>query len=192
MSPSSTTQGAPWNAPANATRVSIALTFVFAALIMGGLGVVRLFSVFGNGWVFQKTERIAVIASVLTPAFLVCALFLVVAWSLYSQPKKAITGSRRLSTLAILAALYGPFYWALNSLWWHLLPILPGFTAGVFTKPLDNRLVFVVASCTLTVLLLISLRTIRDRIWHGQLAAPLIGLVISLLTSYAAYSFMRA
>ena len=155
MNASSTAPGAPWNAPANATRVSVSLIFVFAALIMGGLGVVRLFSLFGNSWVFQKTERVAVISSVLTPAFLVCALFLVAAWCLYSQPEKAITGSHRLSTLAILAALYGPFYWALDSLWWHLLPILPGFTAGVFTKPLDNRLVFVVASCTLTVLLLI-------------------------------------
>ena len=192
MSASSTVPGAPWNASTNSKHVSIASIFVFAALIMGGLGVVRLFSVFSNNWVFQKTERIAVVASVLTPCFLTCVLFLVAAWLLYSPPKQPITGSRTLSTIATLTALYGPFYWALNSLWWHLLPVLPGFTAGVFAKSLDNRLVFVAASCTLTVFLLISLRTIRDRLRHGQLAAPVIGLVISSLTSYAAYSFMRA
>jgi hypothetical protein len=160
---------------------------------MGGLGVAHSLSMLGNNWVFQRPERIAVVAAALVPAFLAGTLFLVAARLLYSPTQhKPIAGSRRFSTVAIVLALYAPFYWAIGSSWLHLLPVLPGFTAGLFTKPLDNRLAFVAASCTCTVLLLVSLCTIRDRMRHGRFTAPVIALVASVLASYAAYAFMRA
>jgi hypothetical protein len=152
---------------------------VFVALILGGLGVARSLSMFGNNWVFQRPERFAVVAAALAPAFIASALFLVAARLLYSPAQ-------------IVLALYVPFYWAVGSSSLHLLPVLPGFTAGLFTKPLDNSLAFVAASCTCTVLLLVSLCTIRDRMRHGRFIAPVIALVTSVLASYAAYAFMQA
>ncbi len=180
------------NLPTSAKRFTLASTLVFAALIMGGLGVVHSLSLLGNNGVFQRPERIAFVAAALLPAFLAGALFLVAARLLHSPThQKPIVGPRRFSTAAIVFALYAPFYWAIGSSWLHLLPVLPGFTAGMFTKPLDNRLAFVAASLTCTVWLLVSLCIIRNRIRHGRLIAPVIALVASGLASYSAYACMR-
>jgi hypothetical protein len=181
------------NLSANATRFALASILVCAALIMGGLGVAHTFSMLGNNWVFQRSGRIAVFAAAFFSAFISSTLFLVAARLLYSTTQqKPIAGSQRFSTAAIVLALYAPFYWAFNSSWLHLLPVLPGFTAGMFTKPLDSRLAFFAASGTCTVLLLVSLCIIRNRVRYGRFNAPVIALCASVIASYAAYSFMRA
>lgn len=191
-SPSISSSNEP-NWPSRVKRFTLTSIFVLAALTMGGFGVAHSFSMLGNSWVFQRSERIAIVTAALVPAFLASALFLVAARLLHSPTQqKPIAGLRRFSTAAIVFALYAPFYWAIGSSWLKLFPILPGFTAGMFTKPLDNRLAFVAASLTCTVLLVVSLCIIRNRMRHGRLIAPVMAFVVSILASYAAYAFMRA
>lgn len=192
MSASSAASATATDDPASTRWVSPAWTFLFAALVMGGFGVARLVTVFGNNWVFGNTDRLVVAASVVTSVFLSCALFLVTAWLLYFPSKIPANAAHGFSTPAILVAFYLPFFWALGSLGWHLLPILPGFPAAMLAKPLDSSLVFVASSGVLTLLLVASLRIIRDRMRHGQLVAPMIALGMSSLTSYAAFCFMQA
>lgn len=175
----------------SAKRFLLASVLVVSALIMGAIGGHRSFAALHNNWIAQAPERIAIAASALIPAFMTCGLLVIAARLLYSPTQKTMTGSRYSKT-AILVALYGPFYWAITSSWWLTFPVLPGFTAGLFTKPLDNQLAFMAASCICTVLIVVSLCTLHDRLRYGRFAAPVLALVMSSLTSMAAYAFMRA
>jgi len=173
-------------------RRCLATILCVAAIVMGATGVSRSIRMVGNSWVSQDVQRQLVVAAVLLPAFIACGVFSVSAWLICCGRRPSPGRTSLWSNLAVLLALYVPFFWAVSTTWQLQVPVLPGFTAGVFTRPLDSESAFIAASGTCTILLLYSLFTIRDRLCHGFSLAVGTALVISLASSYAAYSFMSA
>jgi len=178
--------------PFSRTSLWLVCILVLAALIMGTQTVTRAYSVAQTKWLFSDARHTVVVAATLGSALLTCCLFLTAAWLLFSSRHPISDKSHLLANIVIFAAVYGPFCWAIASSWRFLFPVLPGFVAGVFTKPMDNNIIFVTVSCLDTALIFLSLVVIRGRLRRGMLFSTVTALTISSLSSYASYCFMRA
>jgi hypothetical protein len=178
--------------PSNRKSWWIIGILVLAALIIGTETLAWAFSISQSTWLYSDARHAIVVAVTLVPAILTCCLFLTAAWILFSG-RNLISGKPKIfSSTLLFAAVYGPFCWTIVTSWWFLMPVLPGFVAGVFTKPMDNKVLFVIASGLDTALILVSLLVVCGRLQRGLFLSIVTALAISSLTSYAFYSYMRA
>jgi hypothetical protein len=178
--------------PSNRKLLWIVGILMLAALILGTKTVARAISIAQSTWLYSDVGHAIVVAVTLVPAMLTCCLFLTAAWLLFSGRNPISRKPNVLASTVLFTAVYGPFCWAIVTSWWILMPVLPGFVAGVFTKPMDNKVLFVIACGLDTALILVSLLVVCGRLRRGLLLSIATALAISSLTSYAFYSHMHA
>jgi hypothetical protein len=111
--------------------------------------------------------------------------------------------ARRLSTAFLVAwlSLYAPFAWLLvinypwpggyRLFWLRLWPILPGFVPGAWLFHPNDRLEFLTMAIV-TGLLLCGLTWLGTRGRTGLVAAAVLGLLVSVPSSFLAYAAFRA
>ena len=164
-----------------------------AALTMGGLTIYQGY-VFRHAWLLGHRSSQRFIATALTAGLLTSCVLIAAAWLASSKRNSAPSESGPVEHFVLLTALYIPFIWVFNAGRWGwvlMYPVLPGFVAGIFAKPLDNKLLLLTACCLDTALIFLSLRIIRDRIRYGFAFSIMFALIISVLTSYACYCLTR-
>lgn len=173
----------------------LVFTLCIAALFMGAhallLGHRIVFGYLGK-LILEDAAFAAVIATTLIPAIVSCCLFLFAA-RLLSSDRSAVPQRLPIPVaIVILAVLYTPFYWVVGSGWLIPSPLFPGFVAGVFTKPLDSKVFFMIAAGIDTILIVVSLAIVCIRMHQGAPLAMMIAFVISVSTSYASFCFLHA
>jgi hypothetical protein len=172
----------------------LVLILCLAALFMGAHAIHLVYRIVFRGLgriMLEKSTLAAMIATTLLPAFASCCLFLFAVRVLLAD-RTPIRHKLPLPLAAILLALlYAPFYWIVGSGWVVLSPVFPGFVGGVFTKPMDSKALFAIASGIDTILIIVSLAIICDRAPRGSILATVFALVISASTSYASYCYLH-
>lgn len=171
----------------------VTVLFGLAALAMGGLTIYQGYTL-RHAWLLGHRSSQLFIATTLAAGLLTSCVLIAAAWLACSKHNSAPSESGTVKYFVLLTALYIPFSWVFTASRWGwvlMYPVLPGFVAGIFTKPLDNKLLLLTACCLDTTLIFLSLCIIRDRSRHGILISTMIALALSALTSYACYCLTR-